>query len=1007
MKTRGIEALCLALLLTMAGAAFAQEPSGADQVLSASYDSTTTALKVDCVAGCGSSGGSSSSALFQVNGLNDASQSLLNFQNGTNIVVTNPSSGNVQFNFTGILPVTSGGTGTATPSVVAGPNIAISGNWPNQTVGFTGVLPTVSGGTGTSTPSLVSGTNISITGTWPNQTVGFSGVLPVANGGTGLGSLGTAGQCLQVNSSGTALIYSSCGSAGGSGTLTNFSAGSLSPLFSTSVANPTTTPALSFTLNSQNVNTFFAGPSSGSAAAPTFRSLVSTDLPAINLATTGNGGVTGTLGISNGGTGTTTPALAAGAGISITGTWPNNTISFSGTLAATQSATSHEWLNSYTASTGVFTASQPSFSDLAGTAAVTQLPSSVTQFTGTITSGDCATWSSSGVLTDAGAACGSGSGSGTVTSLSAGNLSPLFTTSVATATTAPALSFTLSNAAAYSWFGNATGSSAAPTFNTSALPSALIPTPTATTLGGIESAAAVAHEWINSISTSGVPALSQPSFGDISGTVAASQLPAPTSTTLGGVESATAPTSEFQTGISTSGAPTFAQPSFSNLSGTASASQVPNPAGDVTGTYAATTVTGLHFGTQTAPLSSTALSSGQCLGYNGTNILGVTCGSGGSGTATAVQFGTNSPITLSSTNPTSGQYLEYNGTNIVGVSGTSGPATQLQFGSNTPITLSSSNPISGEILQYNGTNIQGYNLVCGDMPSGLTWLCNEAATTQQATANAILTLVGSPTTGSSLGYDSSGNWDMVPGNTTTAQPWSWLEASGVNNGLPEMLPPVEISMPSSIAAGYPDLLVTGTTSAAVAAAGSATGLIGIAEFSTGSAVWIATSGPARCIFSNTAVIGDYFGIVPTGGTAGDCYDYGTGAPSAVENRGRVLSAGTGAQDVWLWPENASNGGGGGSSSSAPADIQISTGTTAIAANTCTAYTATTMTGVTSTMAFNITPTSATATVTGWGASGGLVITAYPTANTINWALCNQTGASITPSASVTWNVSAR
>lgn len=65
-------------------------------------------------------------------------------------------------------------------------------------------------------------------------------------------------------------------------------------------------------------------------------------------------------------------------------------------------------------------------------------------------------------------------GSGTVTSFSAGTLSPLFTTSVATATTTPALSFTLSNAAANSVFGNNTGSSAAPAYFV----------PNATTLNG-------------------------------------------------------------------------------------------------------------------------------------------------------------------------------------------------------------------------------------------------------------------------------------------------------------------------------------------------------------------------------------------------------------------------------------------------------------------------------------------------------------------------------------------
>lgn len=71
------------------------------------------------------------------------------------------------------------------------------------------------------------------------------------------------------------------------------------------------------------------------------------------------------------------------------------------------------------------------------------------------------------------------SAGGTVTNFSAGDL-PLsvgtfFTTTEATTTTTPALSFVLTNAAANSWFGNATGSSAAPAYNTSVFPAALMP----------------------------------------------------------------------------------------------------------------------------------------------------------------------------------------------------------------------------------------------------------------------------------------------------------------------------------------------------------------------------------------------------------------------------------------------------------------------------------------------------------------------------------------------------
>lgn len=69
----------------------------------------------------------------------------------------------------------------------------------------------------------------------------------------------------------------------GSGTVTTFSAGDLSPLFTTSEANATSTPALSFSLSTQVANRVFAGPASGADAAPTFRALVADDIPSLTL----------------------------------------------------------------------------------------------------------------------------------------------------------------------------------------------------------------------------------------------------------------------------------------------------------------------------------------------------------------------------------------------------------------------------------------------------------------------------------------------------------------------------------------------------------------------------------------------------------------------------------------------------------------------------------------------------------------------------------------------------
>jgi hypothetical protein len=95
--------------------------------------------------------------------------------------------------------------------------------------------------------------------------------------------------------------------------------------------------------------------------------------------------------------------------------------------------------------------------------------------------------------------------------------------------------------AAGSLFGNPTGSTAQPTYFTGPIPASQVPNPSASTLGGIESLASTLHQWINAISTSGVPSSTQPAFTDISGSVAASQMPALTGdvTTSAGAVSTT------------------------------------------------------------------------------------------------------------------------------------------------------------------------------------------------------------------------------------------------------------------------------------------------------------------------------------------------------------------------------------------------------------------------------------------------------------------------------------
>ena len=153
----------------------------------------------------------------------------------------------------------------------------------------TGVLPVNHGGTGTTTPGIVAGTNVTVTGTWPNQTVN-------ASGGTITGVTATSPV---VSSGGTAPVISmAAATASANGYLTSTDWNTFN----------NKQPAGSYVTSGGALGT----PSSGTA----------TNLTGLPLST----GVTGLLPVANGGTGTASPALVAGTNVTISGTWPNQTI---------------------------------------------------------------------------------------------------------------------------------------------------------------------------------------------------------------------------------------------------------------------------------------------------------------------------------------------------------------------------------------------------------------------------------------------------------------------------------------------------------------------------------------------------------------------------------------------------------------------------------------------------------------------------------------------------------
>lgn len=173
-----------------------------------------------------------------------------------------PSASAVAFNL-----ITSGSNTSATMSVGTGATLTPTGSGVIQatTMPFSGLTSS----TNTVGAMVVgSGASLGVTGT---------GTITATNSATG-----TVGNCVQLGTGRTFTTTAAPCVTSSGGTVTSFSAGNLSPLFNSSVATATTTPALTFSLISQSANLFFASPAGGSGVG-SFRAIAANDVPTAAL----------------------------------------------------------------------------------------------------------------------------------------------------------------------------------------------------------------------------------------------------------------------------------------------------------------------------------------------------------------------------------------------------------------------------------------------------------------------------------------------------------------------------------------------------------------------------------------------------------------------------------------------------------------------------------------------------------------------------------------------------